>query len=188
MTQFSPHCLRSHIQHESRLFASLSQAHAEVLVFLFVLPSLSSALGWTLGRDFARRECPGSRPDWLRALVCVRPEDAGGLVGHVEELFWGAVGLPNTVSRRWRRGSSYLSRVTHKLSSVLWLGAGWVVLSQWAALLGKAPPPPASQQVSFAPQQAQASLVGCVAECVCNLCVSPAPVIAFRCAVEFGVC
>lgn len=146
MTQFSPHCLRSHIQHESRLFAYLSQAHAEVLVFLFVLPSLSSALGWTLGRDFARRECPGSRPDWLRALVCVRPEDAGGLVGHVEELFWGAVGLPNTVSRRWRRGSSYLSRVTHKLSSVLWLGrGGWSFLSGLLSWVRHPHPPPPSR-------------------------------------------
>ena len=107
--------------------------------------------------------------------VCVRPENAGGLVGHIEELSGGTVELPDTVPRCWRHGSFYPSQVTHKLSSVLWLGAGWVVLAQWAALLGKAPPRPASQQVSFAPQQAQASLVGHLAGvCVQTVCLPSA--------------
>ena len=106
-------------------------------------------------------------------------------MGHIEELFGGTVELPDTVPRCWRHGSFYPSQVTHKLSSVLWLGVGWVVLAQWAALLGKAPPTPRLPAGVVCPPSI---LSGAHGRSVCANCVSPAPVTVFRCAVELSVC
>lgn len=67
-------------------------------------------------------------------------------------------------------------------------GAGWVVVSQWAALLGKAPPPRLPSKSSLPPTST--SILSLQTwQSVCAVSASPtAPVIAFRWAVELGVC